>query len=165
MSRNVLPNVLVIVAALALVAVLVALFLWISRTDATEPRLTATAVMVSESGADVGAVAFHQEGDRVLVMVDVHGLAPGGHSITVHAVAPVPLTSPPPATTSRPARADGALYTPTGKANRNTANTAATCPTSTPMTTVPPGPTSSPTDLPCWPARIIHCSTKTAHQS
>ena len=86
MGRSVTAGIIVAFIAAVVVAVLVLLFLMTNRAQSTDADLTAEASMVSESGAVVGTVTFQEQADGVVVAVDVSGLAPGAHAVSVHKV-------------------------------------------------------------------------------
>ena len=86
MSRSVTAGIVVVFLAAAVVAVLALIFLTTNRTAQTDADLSAAAAMVSPAGAAMGTVIFDQQGDAVVVAMDVNGLMPGGHAVFVHAV-------------------------------------------------------------------------------
>lgn len=86
MTRNVTAGIIVAFVAAGVVGILVLIFLVTNRAASTHADLSATASMVSRSGDAMGTVAFRQQGDGVVVALDVIGLAPGGHAVAVHAV-------------------------------------------------------------------------------
>ncbi len=86
MSRSVTAGIVVAFIATAIVAILVLIFLLTNRAASTHADLTATAAMVSQSGDAMGTVTFQQQGDVVVVALDLIGFPTGGHAVAVHAV-------------------------------------------------------------------------------
>ncbi len=86
MGRSVTTGIIVAFIAAGIVVILVLIFLLTNRAGATHAELSATAPMVSQSGDAIGAVTFRQQGNSVVVALDINGLGPGGHAVSVHAV-------------------------------------------------------------------------------
>ncbi len=55
-----------------------------SEADQPEVGLTASADLESPSGDFMGTVTFRQAATGVLIMADLKGLTPGGHSFIIH---------------------------------------------------------------------------------
>ena len=86
MTRNVTAGIIVAFIAAVVVGILLLIFLMTNRSASTHADLSATASMMSRSGDAMGTVAFRQQGDDVVVALDVTGLSPGGHAVAVHAM-------------------------------------------------------------------------------
>ena len=83
--RKLITGTVIVLFLVALAVGITILALSGGRTDADGSLLTAEAVMVSASGAEIGTVSFRQKGGReVLVAVSIRNVAPGGHAIAVH---------------------------------------------------------------------------------